>query len=172
MQILSEAIRTVPDFPKDGILFRDITTLLQDGKLFRQAVDVFAERYEGKDINAIVGIESRGFIFGSALAYRLGTGLVPVRKAGKLPAAVHSETYDLEYGQDTVQIHQDALAPGSRVILIDDLIATGGTMAAAARLLQRFEGVTVEEIASLIELEALDGRKQLGDVPVYSVLTY
>jgi adenine phosphoribosyltransferase len=172
MERLRAAIRDVPDFPHEGILFRDITTLLKEGALYRQAVDLFVDRYSTQKIDAVVGIESRGFLLGSALAYQLGCGVVPIRKKGKLPAPVFEETYALEYGQDTIQIHQDALDPGSRVVLIDDLLATGGTMRAAVNLLKHFENIEIFEVAFLIELVGLKGRDLLKDVKIYSGLLY
>ena len=172
MERLRAAIRNVPDFPKKGILFRDITTLLKEGALFREAVDLFVDRYINQKVDAVVGIESRGFLFGSALAYKLGCGVVPIRKKGKLPAATFSETYALEYGEDSIEIHQDALAPGDRVVLIDDLLATGGTMKAAVGLLKNFQNVKILEAAFLIELVDLNGRDLLPDVNVYSALLY
>ncbi|MCG3199772.1 MAG: adenine phosphoribosyltransferase [Candidatus Omnitrophica bacterium] len=172
MNHLRDAIRGVPDFPKPGILFRDITTLLKDGRLFQQAVDLFAERYAPRKVSAIAGIESRGFLIGSALAYKLGCGIVLIRKAGKLPAPTYTETYALEYGEDRIQIHRDALSEGDRVVLIDDLLATGGTMRAAVNLLKHFEGVEILEAGFLIELADLGGRKQLADVEVFSAITF
>ena len=172
MNHLRDAIREISDFPKPGILFRDITTLLKNGSLFRQAVDIFFDRYACKGINAIAGIESRGFLIGSALAYRLGCGIVPIRKAGKLPAATFTASYALEYGEDKIQVHQDALLPGERVVLIDDLLATGGTMRAAVDLLKNFERVEIVEAGFLLELSELKGREQLKDVNVFSVVRY
>jgi adenine phosphoribosyltransferase (EC 2.4.2.7) len=172
MDHLRTAIREIPDFPKKGILFRDITTLLKDGKLFREAVDIFFDRYATRGITAVVGIESRGFLIGSALAYRLGCGIVPIRKAGKLPAATYTASYALQYGEDKIQIHQDALKPGEKVVLVDDLLATGGTMRAAVELLQRFDGIELVEVGFLIELSDLKGRQQLPDVNVFSAICY
>jgi adenine phosphoribosyltransferase len=172
MNHLRDAIREIPNFPKPGILFRDITTLLKNGSLFRQAVDIFFDRYACKGISAIAGIESRGFLIGSALAYRLGCGIVPIRKAGKLPAATFTATYSLEYGEDKIQIHQDALQAGERVVLIDDLLATGGTMRAAVNLLKNFKDVEIVEAGFLIELADLKGRDQLAEVKVFSAITY
>jgi adenine phosphoribosyltransferase len=172
MERLRAAIREIPDFPKPGILFRDITTLLKEGVLFRQSVDLFVDRYVSQKVDAVIGIESRGFLFGSALAYRLGCGVVPIRKKGKLPAATFTETYQLEYGEDSIEIHQDALKPGSRVVLIDDLLATGGTMKAAVNLLKNFSSLRILEVAFLIELVDLNGRAQLPDVNVFSALLY
>lgn len=172
MERLRAAIRDIPDFPKKGILFRDITTLLKEGVLFREAVDLFVNRYVTQKIDAVIGIESRGFLFGSALAYKLGCGVVPIRKAGKLPAETYEVTYALEYGEDKIQIHKDALEPNSRVVLIDDLLATGGTMRAAIDLVKKFDNVKIVETAFLIELADLEGRKQFPDVNIYSALLY
>lgn len=172
MDRLRGAIREIPDFPKPGILFRDITTLLKNGTLFREAVDIFFDRYATWGITAVAGIESRGFLIGSALAYRLGCGIVPIRKAGKLPAPCYTASYSLEYGEDRIQIHQDALEPGSKVILVDDLLATGGTMRAAVNLLENFKDVEIAEVGFLIELSELDGRRQLPDVKVFSAICY
>jgi adenine phosphoribosyltransferase len=172
MERLRAAIRDVPDFPKKGILFRDISTLLKEGVLFREAVDLFVDRYINQKVDAVVGIESRGFLFGSALAYKLGCGVVPIRKKGKLPAATFSEKYALEYGEDSIEIHQDALDPGARIVLIDDLLATGGTMKAAVNLLKHFQNVKILEVAFLIELVDLNGRGKLPDVNVYSAILY
>jgi adenine phosphoribosyltransferase len=168
---LADLIRNVPDFPIAGIQFKDITTLLSDGPAFAQVVDTFAARYQGRGIDAIVGIESRGFIFSAPLAYRLGIGLVPVRKHGKLPGATHNVEYDLEYGSNKLEIHRDAFKPGARVVVIDDLLATGGTIAAACQLVEMADGV-VEEVAFLIELGFLNGRDKLGSHPVFSLVRY
>jgi adenine phosphoribosyltransferase len=168
---LRAAIRTVPDFPKKGIMFRDITTLLKDGPAFCRALDLLDERYRGVGIDKVVGIESRGFILGGALASRLGVGFVPVRKPGKLPAPAIRETYELEYGSDTVEIHADAIQPGERVLMHDDLLATGGTMAAACRLVTRLGGVIVG-VCFIIELPALKGRSALAGREVFSILSF
>lgn len=168
---LKEKIRDIPDFPKQGILFRDITTLLKDGESFAWVVDELCKRYFGKEIDLIAGIESRGFIFGSALAYRLNKGFVPIRKPGKLPAETVSAEYELEYGTDRIEMHVDAVQKGDRVLLIDDLLATGGTMAAACKLVNAAGGEIVE-CSFLIELAFLNGRDALKDVDVYSMVTY
>ena len=168
---LADLIRNVPDFPLPGIQFKDITTLLRDGNAFRQVVDSFVARYEHRGIDAIVGIESRGFIFSAPLAYRLGIGLVPVRKHGKLPAQTYVIEYELEYGSNKLEIHQDSFEPGARVIVIDDLLATGGTVAAACELVELAGGVVVEA-AFLIELEFLNGREKLSKYPVFSLIQY
>jgi adenine phosphoribosyltransferase len=168
---LADLIRNIPDFPIAGVQFKDITTLLRDGPAFRQVIDTFAARYAGRAIDAIVGIESRGFILSAPLAYRLGVGLVPVRKHGKLPAATHQVEYDLEYGSNKLEIHRDALPSGARVVVIDDLLATGGTVAAACQLVE-LGGGQVEEVAFLIELEFLHGREKLEKYPVFSLIRY
>jgi len=165
------AIRDIPDFPKPGIVFKDITPLLSNGALFGKTVDLIAERYRGQRIDTVLGIESRGFIIGSALAYKLGAGFSVVRKPGKLPYETHSASYELEYGKDTLEIHVDAVAPNSRVLIADDLIATGGTAAATAELVSKL-GATVVECAFVIELSFLNGRKKLKPYGVFSVLQY
>ena len=165
------AIRDIPDFPKPGIVFKDITPLLSNGPLFGKTIDLIAERYRGQKIDTVLGIESRGFIFGSALAYKLGAGFSVVRKPGKLPYETHSASYDLEYGKDTLEIHIDAVAPNSRVIIADDLIATGGTAAATAELVSKL-GATVVECAFVIELSFLNGREKLKPHGIFSVLHY
>ncbi|NWG19537.1 MAG: adenine phosphoribosyltransferase [Chloroflexi bacterium] len=167
----ADLIRNIPDFPIPGIQFKDITTLLRDGAAFRQAIDAFAERYAGRTLDAVVGIESRGFIFSAPLAYRLGIGLVPIRKPGKLPAATYQVEYDLEYGSNKLEIHRDAFTPGARVVIIDDLLATGGTVAAACQLVE-MAGATIEETAFLIELTFLNGRERLAKYPVFSMIQY
>jgi adenine phosphoribosyltransferase len=166
---LASLIRDVPDFPKPGIVFKDITTLLRDPAGLRQAIDHFADRYSDRGLTAIVGIESRGFIFGAALADRLAVGFIPVRKPGKLPAETLSEEYELEYGTDAVEIHRDALAESDRVVIIDELLATGGTLAATVKLVRAL-GAEVEEVAALIELNFLNGRAKLRDVTVHTVI--
>ena len=168
---LKQRIRDIPDFPKAGILFRDITPLLSDGRAFRQAIDFIGERYLDKQIDIVVGIEARGFIMGSALAYKLGAGNVLVRKQGKLPFKTNRTTYALEYGTDTLEIHQDAIKPGQRVVIADDLLATGGTISAAADLVRQLGGEIVE-LTFLIELVALKGRERLSGLPVFSLLQY
>ena len=171
LDYLKSLIRDVPDFPKPGILFKDITPLLQDPKAFKQIIDELGDYLRSKKVDTIVGIESRGFIFGPALAYKLDIGLVPVRKAGKLPYKVLQESYDLEYGQATLEIHEDAIKPGARVVIIDDLLATGGTANAASKLIQRLGG-TVVAAAFIVELEFLGGRKHLSDYDVFSLIQY
>ena len=169
--LLKAKIRHVPDFPKPGILFYDITTLLRDKDGLRLALDAMAAPYASTPIDLIVGMESRGFIFGAALACQLGAGFVPVRKPGKLPAATRKVTYDLEYGSDTLEIHADAITPGLRVLIVDDLLATGGTARATLDLVSALGGEVVA-CAFLVELTFLQGRARLGDVPVHAVLPY
>ena len=171
MEQLKRLIREVPDFPKPGILFYDITTLLKDPVGLRQAVDVLAEHYAGRKIDRVVGIEARGFIFAPMVAYRLNAGFVPVRKPKKLPAATARATYNLEYGQDALEMHRDAITPGQEVLIIDDLLATGGTAAAVAQLVESLGG-RVAGIGFLIELEFLKGREKLTRYEVHSVLKY
>ncbi len=164
-------IREIPDFPQPGILFRDVTPLLGDPKGLCAVVDALCERFVGERIEAVVGIESRGFIFGGALAARLNAGFVPVRKAGKLPFRTDRVSYALEYGQATVEMHRDALGVGTRVLVLDDLLATGGTAAAAVELARR-QGAVVVACAFVVELSALGGRAKLPDVPVVSLVQY
>ena len=168
---LKSLIRDIPDFPQPGIVFRDVTTLLRDPQGLRYTIDLVAERCAGLEIDYIIGIESRGFIFGMPLAYKMDRGFVPVRKKGKLPAATYSAEYALEYGTDKIEMHQDALEPNSRVLIVDDLIATGGTAAAAADLVQQAD-CQLAGFAFIIELTFLDGRKNLPDVPIVSLLEY
>ena len=168
---LKALIRTIPDFPKPGILFYDITTLLKDPKGFAMLIDALAQYYMDKEVDLVLGIEARGFIFGPALAYRLNAGFVPVRKPRKLPGPTARVTYDLEYGSDTLEIHQDAIEPGQRVVLVDDLLATGGTMEATTRLVQQLGG-TIAGLGFAIELDFLKGRDRLQDYDVFSLLHY
>lgn len=170
-QRLDDAIRDVPDFPKPGILFKDITPVLADGGLFRLAVNSLIGTAGGAKIDKIVGIDARGFIFGAAAALELGIGFVPVRKKGKLPWETEACAYSLEYGEAEIEVHKDAVHRGERILLIDDLLATGGTAAAAVELLRRL-GCDLLGTAFLIELTFLKGREQLGDVPVHSLLKY
>ena len=164
-------IRDVPDFPKEGILFKDITPLLADVEAFRACIRLMAERLDGEMVHAVIGIESRGFMFGAALADKLGVGFVPVRKPGKLPAATHRAEYDLEYGSDAVEIHKDALRPGERVVVVDDLIATGGTARATKELVQNC-GAEVAAFVFLIHLVALEGTEKLAPSRVITILDY
>jgi len=163
-------IRDIPDFPKPGIIFKDITPLLNNPEAFTDSIDQLASRYAGTRIDKIVGIEARGFIFAGALAYRLGTGMVPVRKKGKLPYKTLSETYELEYGTDTMEMHEDAIKPGDHVLVLDDLIATGGTLAATCRLVEKLGG-SIVEVAILIELSFLNGRAKVKEYPYFTLLT-
>ncbi len=168
---LKELIRAVPDFPKPGILFYDITTLLKDKTGFAQLIDAFAQYYIDKHVDLVLGIEARGFIFGPALAYRLNAGFVPVRKPGKLPAETAKIKYDLEYGSDSLEMHKDAIQPGQRVIIVDDLLATGGTMDATIRLVKQLGGEIVG-LTVAIELDFLKGRAKFPEYDVFSLLHY
>ena len=170
-QEIAAAIRNIPDFPKAGIQFKDITPVLADPRLFAGAIDLLADKFKPGSVDAVVGIDARGFIFAAAVAMKLHTGFVPVRKKGKLPYQTHEQDYALEYGSATVAMHVDALKPGARVLLIDDLLATGGTASAAAALVNKF-GATILEAAFLIELKFLNGREKLGNCPVRSIVVY
>jgi adenine phosphoribosyltransferase len=167
---LSALVRDVPDFPKPGIVFKDITPILQDPDGFRAVIDLLVQRYKDQGVEKVIGIDARGFIFAGPLAYHLGCGLGLVRKAGKLPYETVSHTYDLEYGTDTVEIHTDTVEQGERIVIVDDLLATGGTMGAAVKLLSG-AGAEIVEAAFVIELDFLKGRERL-DCPVYSLLHY
>jgi adenine phosphoribosyltransferase len=168
---IRSAIRTIPDFPKPGIQFKDITPLLADARLFEAGIDLLVNSYNVGEVDAVVGIDARGFIFASAAALRLRAGFIPVRKKGKLPHTTFEQDYELEYGTATIAIHTDAFQRGSRVLLIDDLLATGGTAAAAAQLVQK-AGARILEISFLIELAALNGREKLRGLPVRSLVVY
>ena len=168
---LSKKIRDIPDFPKPGIVFKDITTLLKDPKAFKQSVDQIAEHFKDQKIDAIVAIESRGFIFGAALAYKLGTSLIPVRKKGKLPAETISFEYSLEYGTDTLEIHKDAISKGDNILLIDDLLATGGTIQAVENMLEEL-AANIIGIAFVIELTFLNGIEKIKNKNVVSLIKY
>jgi len=168
---LEKLIRDVPDFPQKGIIFKDITTLLQDGNAFRQAMNQMLKRYLDAAIDKVVAIEARGFIFGGVLAYRLGCGFVPARKPGKLPAQTIREEYTLEYGSNALEIHQDSINKGDKVLIVDDLLATGGTALATAKLVEKLGGEVVA-IEFLIELGFLNGREKLLKYPVHSLLAY
>ena len=168
---LKKHIRHVPDFPKAGILFYDITTLLKDADGFKATIDLLSTPYLGQDIDVVVGIESRGFILGGAVAERIGAGFIPIRKPGKLPSKALKETYDLEYGKDALEIHHDAIEKGERVLILDDVLATGGTAAAATQLVKKLGG-ELHGLAFLIELIGLNGRARLGGEKVFSVLQY
>lgn len=167
----SKYVRDVPDFPQKGIVFRDITGLLKDGPVFKRAIDEMASQYKKHTIDAIVSIEARGFIIGSALAHCLGSGVIPVRKKGKLPWRVYRKSYSLEYGQDHLEIHQDAIEPGANVLIVDDVIATGGTVGAVAELISEMKG-NIIGAAFLIELSALNGKDKIKDIPIFSLIKY
>jgi adenine phosphoribosyltransferase len=171
MEQLKQLIRGIPDFPKPGILFYDITTLLKDSNGFKTAVDSLAEAFQGKQVDRVVGIEARGFIFASAVAYKLGAGFIPVRKPKKLPAETERVTYALEYGTDSLEIHKDGIEPGHQVLIIDDLLATGGTAKAAVELVEK-RGGKVVGVGFVIELEFLNGRERLTGYEVVSLLKY
>jgi adenine phosphoribosyltransferase len=168
---IRQAIRDIPDFPKPGVVFKDLTPLFQNGPLFKRTIDRLADRYESASVDMVLGIESRGFVVGAALAYALGTGFCTVRKPGKLPHQTHSASYELEYGSDTLEVHRDALFPRSRVLIADDLIATGGTAAAAAALVSKLGGLIIE-YAFVIELSFLKGREKLRPHNVFSIIQY
>jgi adenine phosphoribosyltransferase len=168
---LKAKIRDVADFPKKGILFKDITTLLADPKSFQMAIDFIAHRYIDRHIDAVLGVEARGFIMGAALAYKLGSGVIIVRKPGKLPAATESVTYQLEYGEDSLEIHKDAIKPGMKILLADDVLATGGTVRAVIMLLEKMKAEIVE-CAFLAELSALKGREKLKPYSYFSLLSF
>jgi adenine phosphoribosyltransferase len=168
---LKKYIRNIPDFPKPGILFRDITTLLKDKKAFKVALDTLTHKFKDKNIDVVVAVEARGFILGGAIAHRLGAGFVPVRKQGKLPAKTNSVTYNLEYGTDTLEMHHDAIKPGAKVLIVDDLLATGGTVRAVVDLVGQLKARIVG-IVFLIELTDLKGRDKLEGLPIYSLIKY
>ncbi len=171
MDDIKKMIRDVPDFPKEGIIFRDITTAVKDAKTMQKIVDLMADEYKNEKIDYVAGIESRGFIFGMPIAYKLGCGFIPIRKPGKLPAETISQEYSLEYGTDKIEMHKDALKKGDRVLIVDDLLATGGTAAAAVKLVQSVADVV--GIAFVIELSDLEGRKKLPEnTKVTSLVTY
>lgn len=171
MKRVEDYIRSIPNFPKKGIIFRDITTVLQDPDGLKLAIDQMIQLLDGVEFDVIAGAESRGFLFGVPIAYALGKAFVPIRKKGKLPCETISQTYDLEYGSATIEIHKDALKPGQKVVLVDDLIATGGTMKAAAQLVEQL-GTEVVRIIFLLELAGLEGRTQLAGYDVKTVVTY
>jgi adenine phosphoribosyltransferase len=171
MQSLKAVIREIPDWPKKGILFYDVTTLLKDGAHFRAAIDAMIAPYRDQKIDIVAGVEARGFIFAPTVAYALGAGFVPVRKPGKLPAATYRASYELEYGTDSLEIHQDAVQPGQRVLIVDDLIATGGTARAVAQMIEKM-GASVAGLSFLVELEFLHGREKLSGYDVTSLLKY
>jgi len=169
--LLENSIRNIPDFPKPGILFRDVTTLIQNKSAFKKSIDLLAKKYKGKKIDKVVGVEARGFIFGAALAHKLGAGFVPVRKKGKLPYKTISTTYELEYGTDTLEIHKDAITSGEKILIIDDLLATGGTVKAVVELVKQLQGKIIG-IGFIIELVDLHGRDKLKDYPLYSLIKF
>jgi len=171
MDIIKKYIRDIPDFPKPGILFRDITPLLESPEGLRATIDALCEPYLDNPPDKVVGIESRGFIFASAMAYKLGCGCVLIRKPGKLPSKIRSESYSLEYGEDTIEIHEDAVGPGEKIVLVDDLLATGGTMEAAGKLVDSLGAKTLEYLF-VIELAFLEGSKKLTGAPMRTLLTY
>jgi adenine phosphoribosyltransferase len=171
LEKLRAGVRDVPDFPKKGIIFKDITPILGDGTLFRAAIDLFLESCRGRKIDKVVGIDARGFLFGSAVAYELGIGFVPLRKKGRLPYKTETAAYTLEYGEAEMELHIDAIVPGEKIVLIDDLLATGGTSASAVTLIKKVGGDLVEAIF-LIELEFLKGREKLAPVPTTSFLKF
>ncbi len=169
--LLGKSIRSIPDFPKPGVLFRDVTTLIKDKAAFKKAVDELAKKYKGKKIDKVVGVEARGFIFGAALAYKIGAGFVPVRKKGKLPCKIISAAYALEYGKDALEIHLDAIKPAEKVLIIDDLLATGGTVSAAIKLVEKLRG-KIMGIEFVIELIDFKGRDKFKKYPVYSLVKF
>ncbi len=168
---LARLVRSIPDFPVKGILFRDITTLIRDGEAFQEAIDTMVEHYIDSEIDVVAGVEARGWIFGAPLAYELGAGFVPIRKPSKLPAEKISVSYALEYGENTLEVHKDAITPGTKVLLIDDLLATGGSACAAAQLVEKLGG-TVVSMGFLIELVDLHGRDKLKDYDVFSMIQF
>jgi len=172
IETLKAAIRDVPDFPKEGILFKDITPLLTNASAFKATIDLLKDRYAGKGITQVVGIEARGFIFASALAYALGAGTALVRKPGKLPYKTFKQSYTLEYGTDAVEIHQDAFQPEDKIVVLDDVLATGGTVSATLNLIQNNFKAEIVEVAFLIELDFLKGRKKIKDLPVFSLIQF
>ena len=169
--LLEKSIRNIPDFPKPGILFRDVTTLIQNKDALKKAVDLLSKKYKGKGFDKVVAVEARGFIFGSAVAYKIGAGFVPVRKKGKLPFKTISATYELEYGTDTLEIHKDAIKPGEKILIIDDLLATGGTVKAVTELVNQLGG-SILSIGFVIELVDLKGRDKLKNYPVFSLIKF
>lgn len=168
---LKVKIRDIPNFPKDGIVFKDITTLLSDPEAYRKAIDGMAQHYEGRAIDLVVGVEARGFIISAALSYKLGAGLVLIRKPGKLPYLTHRTEYTLEYGTDELEMHQDAIKPGQKVLIADDLLATGGTISAATNLVEMLQGDIVG-LCFLVELTFLDGRQRIGDYDIFSLIQF
>ena len=172
METLKSVIRDIPNFPKEGIIFKDITPLLSNPASFKKAIDTLKIRYGDKRIDQVVGVEARGFVFASALAYALGCGVVMVRKPGKLPYKTYQKTYSLEYGEDSIEIHQDAFEKDQKIVIIDDVLATGGTLAACVELVSKNFEVDLVEIGFLIELDFLNGRQKLGNIPIYSMMRF
>jgi adenine phosphoribosyltransferase len=172
IETIKSAIRDIPDFPKEGIIFKDITPLLANSSAFKATIDILKDRYKDKGITQVVGIEARGFIFASALAYALGAGTVLVRKPGKLPYKTFKQSYSLEYGTDAVEVHQDAFQAGQKIVVLDDVLATGGTVQATINLIENNFKAEIVEVAFLIELDFLKGRGKIKDLPVYSILHY
>ncbi|VAX32145.1 Adenine phosphoribosyltransferase [hydrothermal vent metagenome] len=172
IETIKSAIRDIPDFPKEGIIFKDITPLLANPSAFKATIDILKDRYKDKGITQVVGIEARGFIFASALAYALGAGTVLVRKPGKLPYKTFKQSYSLEYGTDAVEIHQDAFQAGQKIVILDDVLATGGTAQATVNLIENNFKAEIVEVAFLIELDFLKGREKIKDLPVFSILHY
>ena len=168
---LKKHIRDIPDFPQKGIIFKDISTLLKNKDAFKKSIDALARNFSKERVSYVVGVEARGFIFGAALAYKLGAGFVPVRKKGKLPYKTNSITYQLEYGTDTLEIHEDALPPNARVLIVDDLLATGGTVRAVVDLIKA-QKAKIVGIAFVVELKFLKGKDRLKDLPIYSIIQY
>ena len=168
---LKKTIRSIPGWPIDGVIFRDLTTLMKDPEALRLSCDILYERYKDSSLDKIVGIDARGFVFGAVLAYKLGVGFIPVRKKGKLPAATIEESYDLEYGSGTLEIHQDAISQGERVVIADDLIATGGTVGATVRLVEKL-GAEIHECAFLVELPDLKGRDQIPGHDIFAIMEF
>ncbi len=171
MEEIRKLIRDIPDFPKEGIIFKDITPLLLDPKAYQTTIDVIADRYMDKHIDVVIGVEARGFVMASTIAYKLNAGFIMVRKPGKLPYKTHKATYQLEYGADSLEIHQDAIKPGQRVLIVDDVLATGGTASAVTGLVELMGGDLVE-CAFLIELDFLNGKEKLKDCPIFSLIHY
>ncbi|MCX5696056.1 MAG: adenine phosphoribosyltransferase [Candidatus Omnitrophica bacterium] len=169
--LLEKAIRNIVDFPKAGIIFRDITSLIQNKSAFKKAVNLLCNKYKGKKIDKVVGVEARGFIFGAAIAHKIGAGFIPVRKKGKLPCKTISATYELEYGTDTLEIHEDAIKPGESILIIDDLLATGGTVKAVTGLVNQLKG-RIQGIGFVIELVDLKGKEKLKGYPVFSLVKF
>ena len=172
METLKSVIRDIPDFPKEGIIFKDITPLLSNPSSFQEAIDTLKDRYKNKKIDRVVGIEARGFVFASALAYALGCGMVMVRKPGKLPYKTFQKTYSLEYGEDSIEIHQDAFEKGQRIVVIDDVLATGGTVAACIELIRKNFEIDLIEVGFLIELDFLSGGEKIADIPIFSMVHF